>query len=157
MATRWHSGASGRWPDRRTPLGINTATGAVLVTGILFLTAAAPVNPVARLACLAALLAGFGAATADLPATVVTALLAAVLYDGFVEDTLGVLAWHGGDGARLAVLLVTGALGALAAVGRQARREHHRFVTLERWANGRRGLTPALPRAVQLTRRRPEW
>src|SRR5690242_5605852 len=89
-----------------TPLGINTAVGAVVVVVCI---AAPPhldaAGIQARLAVLALGLVAFAASVADPVAAVVTAVVAFLLFDGFVVGHEGNLAWHGdADLVRFGVL-----------------------------------------------------
>jgi len=95
----------------------------------------------ARLAVLALGVGAFAASVGDPAAAAVTAAVAFLLFDGFVVDSAGVLAWHGrADAVRLAVL-VTAALAGLTA---QAIRNHVR--SRPRRSDVGRPAASALPR-----------
>lgn len=126
-----------------TPLGINTAVGAVVV---LVCCAAPPhldaSGVAARFAVLALGVAAFAAAVGDPAAGAVTAGVAFLLFDGFVVDHAGDLTWHGdADVVRLAVLVGAALTGLTARASRDLvrRRQARRLI-------GRRpGAVPALP------------
>lgn len=107
-------------PD--TPSGISAAVGALVVV----VCCVAPphldaAGVTARLAVLALGLAAFSAAVVDVVATVATVGVAALLFDGFVLDRYGELAWHGEvDALRLAVLVGAALLGLAAGAARLA-------------------------------------
>lgn len=120
---------------RDVPLGINTATGAVVA--VLAVTAAGllPLTPDWRAALLAAAVGIFCVAVADLPAAVVTAGVALVLYDGFVEGRLGDLGWDRADLTAALAVVGAAALGAGTGRARRGLRAHRRYAQVERWAN----------------------
>jgi hypothetical protein len=109
-----------------TPTGISTTVGALVVV----VCCAAPphldaagVN--ARLAVLALGLLAFSASVVDLCAAAVTVGVAFLLFDGFVVDHQGDLAWHGDpDLVRLAVLAGGALLGLAAGALRLALQNH---------------------------------
>ena len=126
-----------------TPLGINTAVGAVVV---LVCCAAPPhldtPGITARLAVLALGVGAFAASVGDPVAVAVTAGVAFLLLDGFVVDHAGELAWHGdADLVRLEVL-VSAALAGLTA---RALREYGRRRRTRRAVN-RVDVGSTLPR-----------
>jgi len=118
-----------------TPLGINTAVGAVVV--VVCLVAPPHLDAAgigARLAVLAVGLAAFAASVADPVASLVTAGVAFLLLDGFVVGHAGDLAWHGdADLVRLGVLAGAALAGAAARSVRDAvRRVVRRPVRVQR-------------------------
>ncbi len=79
----------------RTPFGINVVTGAAVVTAAAVLAAAAfPAVP-ARLAVMALAVAGYSAVVADTRASLAVAALAYLLFNGFLANRYGELAWDG--------------------------------------------------------------
>lgn len=126
------------------PFGINTAIAAAGVSLATLLAGA--VSPVAspwRLGLLVGALAVAGWLTRDVAALLLVGVVAFSLFDGFLENRLGELSWHGGDLGRLAVLVASGVLGALlgrvvAAMGERKRRKR-RFAALEAHANASTG------------------
>lgn len=113
--------------EREVPLGINTAVGAVAVVACLAVpTGVDAQGRDARFALLVLGVAVFAATVGDLAAVAVTAGVAFLLFDGFVEGHQGDLVWDGRvDVARIALLCAAGVLGLL--VGSLERRWHRRL------------------------------
>ena len=96
--------------EREVPLGINTAVGAVAVVACLAVpTGVDAQGRDARFALLVLGVAVFAATVGDLAAVAVTAGVAFLLFDGFVEGHQGDLVWNGrSDLVRVALLLRPG-------------------------------------------------
>ena len=104
-----------------TPLGIDTAVGAVVVVCLVAPPHLDAAGIGTRLAVLALGLAAFAASVADPVAALVTAGVAFLLLDGFVVGHGGDLAWHGdADLVRLGVLVAAALAGAVARSARDA-------------------------------------
>jgi MFS family permease len=99
--------------DERTPTGINLGVGAVAVVVAAVLAAALPDgNLWWRLGAMTVLVAAFAAVTDDQPALAGVALMAWFVSNGFLENHLGELSWHGSTDLGLAmVLVIAGAVG----------------------------------------------
>jgi hypothetical protein len=126
-----------------TPVGINTAVGAVVV---LVCCAAPPhldaSGAAARFAVLALGVAAFTASVGDPAAAAVTAGVAFLLFDGFVVDHAGDLTWHGdADLVRLVVLAAAACTGLTARASREVLRRRR-----ARKSVGGARAVPALPR-----------
>lgn len=128
--------------EREVPLGINTAVGAVAVVACCLVpTGVDAPGRDARLALLALGVAVFGATVGDLAAVAVTAGVAFLLFDGFVEGHQGDLVWNGrSDVLHVALLYAAGLLGLLLAAA------HRR--------SSRRARQPAPPLAPAVPRQR---
>ena len=109
--------------ERDVPLGISTAIGAVAV--VICCGAPAALDAQGRDARFALLVLGvavFAVAIGDLAAVVVTAGVAFLLFDGFVEGHQGDLVWTGrSDVVHVALLYGSGLLGLLLAAARRRR------------------------------------
>ena len=112
--------------EREVPLGINTAVGAVTVVVCLAVPAGVDVQGRdARFALLVLGVAVVAATVGDLAAVAVTAGVAFLLFDGFVEGHQGDLVWDGrSDVLRVGLLCGAGLLGLV--VGAAHRRRHRR-------------------------------
>jgi hypothetical protein len=78
----------------RTPFGINLAAGAVAMIAAAFVAILFPeVN--ARLAVVAVVVGGYAAAVADSRASLATAGIGFLIFDGFLLNRLGELTWNG--------------------------------------------------------------
>jgi hypothetical protein len=120
------SGAYWRAPAARepaTPLGIVVAIGAVAMVAAGMVAAAIPqAYPGWRFGVMAFAVFVFAVTALDQVALALVTAIGALVFNGFLEDRLGQLAWHGSDDLwRLLLLVMVGALGL--AVG-----EGHRFV-----------------------------
>ncbi len=105
----------------RTPMGISLGAGAVAVAAVAMLAALLPAVDVwARLDVMALLVAGFAAVTGDQVALGGVALMVWLVSNGFFENRLGVLSWHGSTDLGFAMVLVIAAAVGLA-VGRALR------------------------------------
>ncbi len=103
--------------EREVPLGINTAVGAVAVVACLAVpTGVDAQGRDARFALLVLGVAVFAATVGDLAAVAVTAGVAFLLFDGFVEGHQGDLVWNGrSDVVHAGLLCAAGLLGLLLA------------------------------------------
>ncbi len=107
--------------DDGTPMGINLGVGALAVVAVAMLAAALPPSDVwGRLGVMALLVAGFAAVTGDQVALGGVALMVWLVSNGFFENRLGVLSWHGSTDLGFAMVLVIAAAVGLA-VGRALR------------------------------------
>ncbi|WP_329101001.1 hypothetical protein OG792_19860 [Micromonospora sp. NBC_01699] len=104
-----------------TPFGIDLAGGALLALGVTIVSAAAlsPNEVAARLLLVATAVAVYAMWTADLAASLATALLAYLLYAGFLINRFGTLTWDGTSSAQQ--MLVLALAGGLAGLGRWLR------------------------------------
>jgi hypothetical protein len=117
---RYRSGPAARQPE--TPTGIATGIGAVAIIAAGVVAAMIPAAyPGWRFGVIAAAVLVFAAVSLDQVALGIVALLGVLIFNGFLEDRLGQLAWHADDLWRLLLLIMIGALGL--AVG-----EGYRFV-----------------------------
>ena len=117
---------SNRWSadavrTERTPTGLAIGAGAVALVAAAIIAAAIPSADAGwRFAVMAVAVGVFAAISLDQIALSGVAVLASLIYNGFLEDRSGQLAWHGsGDLWRL-LLLVTVSAGGLA-IGESAR------------------------------------
>ncbi len=91
--------------EQATPVEFELAAGAVAVLGAAALAPALPAGP-DRFGLLPALVLLFAAMTGRVLLTLTVAGIGALVFDGFVIDSLGTLRWHGSaDVARLALML----------------------------------------------------
>jgi hypothetical protein len=113
------------------PTGFGVAAGSVVVVGSAIVAAAVPAAAGAvRLGLVAACLAVFAAAPVTVTAAAGTAVLAFLVFNGFLVNSLGELSWHGAaDGWRLLMLAVVVTTGF--AAGRTYR-------AVNRWLRWRR-------------------
>ena len=79
----------------RTPFGINLAVGAVAMVTAAFAAVAVSHDVPVRLAIVAAILALFAAVLTDVRASLATALLGYLLFNGFLVHRFGELSWAG--------------------------------------------------------------
>jgi hypothetical protein len=102
-----------RAPEAGTPVGINLAAGAAAIVGAGLLAAAIPgAYPWLRFGVLALAVAGFAAISGDRAASIGVGLIAFLIGDGFLEDRMGVLSWHGtSDLWRLMVVVLAVLVG----------------------------------------------
>jgi len=114
--------------QREVPLGINTALGAVAVTVLCLMPASLDQQGRdARFAVLAVGVFAFAATVVDPLAVAVTAGVAFLLFDGFVEGRQGDLVWNGrSDLLRLALLYGVGTLGLILGAVHGWRERHRR-------------------------------
>jgi hypothetical protein len=102
-----------RHDDPATPFGIAVGLGAagMVVAGIV--AAAIPATyPGWRFGVIAVAVFAFAAATLDQWALAATAAIGFLIANGFLEDRLGQLAWHGSvDLWHLLLLVIAGACG----------------------------------------------
>jgi K+-transporting ATPase KdpF subunit len=116
-------------PD--VPAGISVGVGAVVVVAAAMVAAAIPPSAAGpRLGLPAAALAAFAAVTADWRAAVPVTVLGYLVFDGFLVNRLGELAWHGAPDARRFAVFAGAALAGLAvgaarSAGGLRRREWH--------------------------------
>ena len=99
--------------DERTPTGISIAIGAVVVVGAAAAAAFLPSgDPRLRFAVVGFALTSFALASRDWRAVAAVVPLTWLVYDGFLIDRYGVLAWRGwSDLIRLALLVAMALLG----------------------------------------------
>jgi hypothetical protein len=98
--------------DPETPLGITVGIGAVvMVTAGVVAAMISTAHPGWRFAVIAVAVFLFAAASIDQRALAVVAVIAGLIFNGFLEDRLGQLAWHADDLWRLMLLVMAGALG----------------------------------------------
>ena len=94
----------------RTPLGLNIGVGAVAVVAAALVAAAVPApHEVWRWEAVAAAVAVAAAATVDRAAMAAVVPLAWLVTDGFLENRLGQLTWHGSTDLSLMLLLLAAA------------------------------------------------
>jgi hypothetical protein len=119
--TRRHRPAVAADTDR-TPVGIAVGVGATaMVLAAIVAAMISPAHPGVRFGVLAAVVVLFAAVSLDRAALAVVALIGALLYNGFLENSAGNLSWHTDDLWRLMLLVTVGAVGL--AIG-----EGYRFV-----------------------------
>jgi hypothetical protein len=107
-------------PERatRTPLGLNVGAGAAAVVVAALVAAAVPAaHQVWRWEAVAAAVAVAAALTVDRVAMAVVVPLAWLVSDGFLENRLGQLTWHGSTDLSL-ILLLSAAAGFGLGIGR---------------------------------------
>lgn len=126
------------WPvqlddDTATPLGINVAIGAVVITAAMFAAAAVPIgDPQGRCAVVAVALGLFAVFTTDRLAVSAIVLPTWMIMNGFLVNHLGDLSWHGwGDLDRFLALVAAGVIGLAIGAAHQRIRELR-----ERWRLG---------------------
>src|SRR5262245_35156810 len=101
--------------EDRVPSGINLAGGAVALVAAALLAATVPAShPGWRFLVLAAGVGGVAAVPVDALAVSGVALLAWVLTNGFLENRIGELSWHGWLDELLAMVLVLATVVGLA-------------------------------------------
>jgi K+-sensing histidine kinase KdpD len=102
-------------PVDGNPFGIQLAVGAGLVVVAALAASGVPATDgLARLALVALPVATVSVVTGSWRAAAATAVVAALVMNGFLVDRLGTLAWHGApDAGRLAVLAVAAVTGLL--------------------------------------------
>jgi hypothetical protein len=109
--------SSNRWSadavrTRSTPTGLAIGAGAVGLVAASIVAAAIPSADAGwRFAIMAVAVGLFAAISLDQRALAGVAVLAALIYNGFLEDRLGQLAWHGTDLWRLLILVTVSAFG----------------------------------------------
>lgn len=120
--------SGGHWrapaaPESQTPFGIMVAIGAVAMVAAGIVAAMIPTAyPGWRFGVIAFVIFLFATAALNQLELALVAVIGALIFNGFLEDRLGQLAWHGSDDLwRLLLLVMVGALGL--AVG-----EGYRFV-----------------------------
>ena len=149
----------GRWVDpgvfepQVMPTGFGIGAGSAIVTGSAMVAAAVPASAAAvRLGVVAVPLAVFAASPVTVAAAAATGVLAFLVVDGFLVNTLGQLSWHGAaDGWRLLTLAAVVVGGFLAgAVYRAVRRR----LCWRRWM---RRLTAQAGETEVLFTEQPAW
>lgn len=120
--------SGGHWrapaaPESETPFGIMVAIGAVAMVAAGIVAAMIPTAyPGWRFGVIAFVVFLFATVALNQLELALVAVIGALIFNGFLEDRLGQLAWHGSDDLwRLLLLVMVGALGL--AVG-----EGHRFI-----------------------------
>jgi hypothetical protein len=112
----WHTADAER--AARTPTGMNVAVGAAAVVAAALVAAAVPaVHEVWRWEAVAAAVAVTAALTVDGLAMAVVVPMAWLVSDGFLENRLGQLTWHGSTDLSL-ILLLSAAAGFGLGIGR---------------------------------------
>lgn len=105
--------SSNRWSadavrKQSTPTGLAIGAGAVGLVVAAIIAAAIPSADVGwRFAVMAIAVGLFAAISLDQLALAGVAVLAALIYNGFLEDRFGQLAWHGSDDLWRLLLVVT--------------------------------------------------
>lgn len=116
--------------DDRTPVGINIAVGAVVISVAIYLAAWLPVaDAYWRCASVAVAVGAFAAITLDRLALVALLLPTWMIMNGFLVNRLGDLSWHGtADLYRFLALAGVGGLGLiLGEITRQVRGMRERW------------------------------
>jgi hypothetical protein len=146
--------------DRDVPLGFNVAGGSAVVVVSALVSAVVPLSAGAvRLGLFALALGLFAARTVDPLAVVLVGVIAFGVFDGFLVNQLGELAWHGAaDVSRLWVLMATAVCGLVAGTAlrgaRRARLWRGRQEQIQAWARNEQIETWAQDVPVALT---AEW
>jgi len=111
--TTWFSRSARMDDDTGTPVGINIAVGAGIITVALLAASTVPaVDPQWRCAVVAAALGLFAASTVDWVAVSAVVLPTWMVMNGFLVNQLGDLSWHGwADLDRFLALVAAGCLG----------------------------------------------
>ena len=135
------------------PTGFGVAAGSAVITASALLAAAVPVSAgAARLDVVAVSLAVFASSPITAAAAAATGLLAYLVVDGFLVNSLGQLSWHGAvDGWRLLTLAVA-VIGGFAA-GVVCRAVRCRL----RWRRWTRLLTAQVEETEDLFIEQPAW
>jgi hypothetical protein len=108
--------------EPETPTGIAVGIGAVVMVVAGVMAAMIPTAyPAWRFGVIALAVFGFAVGSLDHVALAIVSGVGALIYNGFLEDRAGQLAWHSDDLWRLLLLVMVGACGL--AVG-----EGYRFV-----------------------------
>lgn len=109
---RWSADAVG---TQSTPTGPAIGAGVVALVVAAIIAAAIPsANAGWRFAVMAVAVGLFAAISLDQRALAGVTVLAALIYNGFLEDRLGQLAWHGSEDLWRLMLLVSVGAGGLA-------------------------------------------
>ena len=109
-------------PERQTPIGIAVGFGAIAMVAAAVVAAMIPTAyPGWRFGVIALVVFVFAIVSLDHIALAIVAVIGALIFNGFLEDRFGQLAWHADDLYRLLLLVMVGAFGL--AVG-----EGYRFV-----------------------------
>lgn len=134
MARRWggRSATSSTFEQEITPTGFGVAAGLAVVVASAMVAAMVPMSAGAvRLGVVAVPLAMFAASPVTATAAVATGVLASLVFDGFLVNSLGQLSWHGAvDGWRLLTLAVAVSAGFIVGVGYRA---VNRWLRWRRW------------------------
>ncbi len=149
----------GRWADASVfepevmPTGFGIAAGSAVVTASALLAAAVPASEGAvRLGVVAFPLAVFAASPVTAAAAAATGVLAFLVVDGFLVNSLGELSWHGtADGWRLLTLAAAVLVGFLAGVVCRAVRRRLRWRRWMRW------ITAQARETEDLFTEKPAW
>lgn len=141
---RW--AAAGVFEPKDIPTGFGLAAGSVVVTASALLAAALPASAGAvRLGVVAVPLAVFAASPVTAVAAAATGVLAFLVVDGFLVNSLGELSWHGGaDGWRLLTLAAAVVAGFLTGVVYRAVLRRLRWRQWTRWITAEAGETEDL-------------
>jgi hypothetical protein len=112
-------------PDTGTPFGINLGAGASAVLAAVLIAAMIPATAQWwRFAVVMAVVGVFGALSRDARALAGVAVIAWLLVDGFLENRLGNLSWHGASDLALVLLVASaGAAGLLLGASHRHLRE----------------------------------
>jgi hypothetical protein len=100
-------------PESETPFGIMVAIGAVAMVAAGIVAAMIPTAyPGWRFGVIAFVVFLFAAVALNQLELALVAVIGALIFNGFLEDRLGQLTWHGSDDLwRLLLLVMVGALG----------------------------------------------
>jgi hypothetical protein len=99
-------------PERQTPIGIAVGIGATAMVAAAVVAATIPTAyPGWRFGVIAVAIFLFAAGSLDHVALAIVAVVGALIFDGFLEDRFGQLAWHADDLYRLMLLVMVGAFG----------------------------------------------
>jgi MFS family permease len=126
----WFARSARIGDDAGTPVGINVAVGAVIITASSFLADAVPAGrPQWRCAVVALGLGLLAVVTADRLAVATVVVPTWMVMNGFLVNHLGTLSWHGwADVERLLALSLAGLTGlAVVAVARLWREQRERW------------------------------
>jgi MFS family permease len=98
--------------DDATPMGIAAGFGAVVMVVAGVTAAIIPAAyPGWRFGVIAVAVMAFAAVSLDHRALALVAAVGALIFNGFLEDSLGQLAWHSDDLWRLMLLVMAGGFG----------------------------------------------
>jgi hypothetical protein len=130
-------------PSGRAPTGLTVGAGCVVSVVSAFAAAAAPPSHgILRLGLVAAGLAGYAALAGSILAVTAVTAITFLIFNGFLVDRLGVLAWHGtADLRRLAVLAGCAALAAAAGAGYRAVRRWRLWTMRAAWIAAQPDMT----------------
>jgi hypothetical protein len=113
--------APAAWEPRdRTPVGLTIAGGVTILVGAALVTSLTPAHDsVLRAGLVAVALAAFAVNTGEPLAMAALVPLAWLVFNGFLVDRYGVLAWHGWADVYRAVAFAAASVAGLAISARQ--------------------------------------